>query len=146
LTEPKRLTEGDKSRRKFSWSPDGARIAFSRRRFLTFIVLEDIYVVQSRQVREEMWIPDRTQSEMVRPMGRRLRRDGKRAGEFFYYRNQRSPWCGKAAAPQILTEAFDEDQSVGWAGWNYFAANRKPTRISSSESGTKTIEKLRAGS
>ena len=153
VAEPKRLTEGDKfSVGEFSWSPDGARIAFSAQKDPDLIssFSEDIYVVQvaDKSVKKIVDSPGPDTNPKWSPDGKKIAFETAAGAKFFYYTNAKIAVVpAEGGAPQILTEAFDEDP--GLVGWGpdgiYFAAEQKTyAHLFQLNPATKTIEKLSA--
>jgi len=131
--EPKRLTEGDKfSVGEFSWSPDGTRIAFSAQKDPDLIssVSADIYVVTVSDgvVKKIVGTPGPDTNPKWSPDGKQIAFETVAGSKYFFYTNVKlAVVAAEGGAPQVLTEAFDEDP--GLIGWGpdgiYFAAEQK---------------------
>jgi dipeptidyl aminopeptidase/acylaminoacyl peptidase len=152
-TEAKRLTEGDAfSVGSFAWSPDGTRIAFSAQRDSDLIssFSEDIYVVKlaDKSVKKIVDTPGPDSNPKWSPDGKQIAFETAAGAKFFYYTNAKIAVVpAEGGAPQILTEAFDEDP--GLVGWGpdgiYFAAQQKTyAHLFRLNPATKAIEKLSA--
>lgn len=130
VDEPKQLTQGDAfSVDAFSFSPDGARIAFGAPRDPDLIsgFSSDIYTVTVADGAvkkivdtpgpdiDPKWSPDGTQIAYVTA----------NASKFFFYSNRRIAVVGsEGGAPRVLTLGFDENPSLSrWAPEGiYFSA------------------------
>src|SRR5277367_3813157 len=131
ISEPMRLTKGQTfSVGEFTWSPDGTRIAFSAQRDPDLISSEtaDIYVVT---------VDDGKVKKIVETTA---------GSKYFFYTNVKIAVVGAdGGAPQILTDAFDEDPGlIAWADDGiYFAAEQKTfAHLFRLNPQTKAIEKL----
>jgi len=130
IDEPKLLTSGDTfSVGSFSFSPDGARIAFSAQRDPDLIssFSSDIYTVTVADGAvkkivdtpgpdgDPQWSPDGTEIAYVTANG----------SKFFFYSNQRVAVVpSDGGPPRVLTSGFDEDPGLlRWAPEGiYFSA------------------------
>ena len=131
--EPKLLTPGETfTIDSFSFSPDGARIAFSAKRDPDLIsgFSSDIYTVKIADGRS------RRSSTLPAPMATRsgLRMEARSpmkpptARKYFYYANQKIAIVpSDGGTPRVLTDGFDEDaQLLRWAPEGiYFSALQK---------------------
>jgi dipeptidyl aminopeptidase/acylaminoacyl peptidase len=153
VPEAKRLTEGDAfSVGSFAWSPDGTRIAFSAQKDSDLIssFSEDIYVVKlaDKSVKKIVDTPGPDSNPKWSPDGKQIAFETAAGAKFFYYTNAKIAVVpAEGGAPQILTEAFDEDP--GLVGWGpdgiYFAAEQKTyAHLFRLNPATKAIEKLSA--
>jgi dipeptidyl aminopeptidase/acylaminoacyl peptidase len=151
--EPKRLTEGDKfSVRDFSWSPEGTRIAFSAQRDPDLISSDtaDLYVVtvNDKVVKKIVSTPGPERNPKWSPDGKKIAFETAAGLRYYYYTNGRiGVVAAEGGAPQILTEAFDEDPSlIGWGPDGiYFDAEQKTTaHLFRLNPATGAVEKLSA--
>jgi dipeptidyl aminopeptidase/acylaminoacyl peptidase len=153
MPETKRLTEGDSfSVGSFSWSPDGTRIAFSAQKDPDLISseTEDLYLVtvSDKAVKKIVSTPGPDTNPKWSPDGKRIAFETAAGSKFYYYTNVKiAAVAAEGGAPQILTEAFDEDP--GLIGWGpdgiYFAAEQKTyAHLFRLNPETKAIEKLSA--
>src|SRR5882762_6061150 len=151
--EPKRLTDGDKfSVGEFSWSPDGTRIAFSAQNDPDLISSEtaDLYLVTVNDgaVKKIVSTPGPDTNPKWSPDGKRIAFETAAGAKYYYYTKQKIAVVpAEGGAPQILTEAFDEDP--GLIGWGpdgiYFAAEQKTyAHFFRLNPATKAVEKLSA--
>src|SRR5467141_2801806 len=151
--EAKRLTEGDAfSVGSFAWSPDGTRIAFSAQKDPDLIssFSEDIYVVKiaDQSVKKIVDSPGPHSNPKWSPDGQKIAFETAAGAKYYYYTNQKIAVVpAEGGAPQILTEAFDEDP--GLIGWGpdgiYFAAEQKTyAHLFRLNPATKAVEKLSA--
>jgi dipeptidyl aminopeptidase/acylaminoacyl peptidase len=151
--EPKRLTEGDKfSVGEFSWSPDGTRIAFSAQKDPELISSQtaDLYVVNvsDREVKKIVDTPGPDTNPKWSPDGKKIAFETTAGSKYFFYTNVKIAVVpSEGGAPQVLTEAFDEDP--GLIGWGpdgiYFAAEQKTyAQLFRLNPETKAIDKLSA--
>src|SRR5713226_6017677 len=121
-SEPKRLTEGGKfSVGDFSWSPDGARIAFSAQKDPDLISSEtaDLYVVtvSDGAVKKIVSTPGPDTNPKWSPDGKKIAFETAAGAKYYFYTNVKiAAVAPEGGTPQILTEAFDEDPGlIGWA-------------------------------
>jgi dipeptidyl aminopeptidase/acylaminoacyl peptidase len=153
MPETKRLTEGDSfSVGSFSWSPDGTRIAFSAQKDPDLISseTEDLYLVtvSDKAVKKIVSTPGPDTNPKWSPDGKRIAFETAAGSKFYYYTNVKiATVAAEGGAPQILTEAFDEDP--GLIGWGpdgiYFAAEQETyAHLFRLNPETKAIEKLSA--
>ena len=151
--EPKRLTDGDKfSVGDFSWSPDGARIAFSAQKDPDLISSEtaDLYVVtlSDGAVKKIVSTPGPDRNPQWSPDGKNIAFETTAGAKYFFYTNVKiAVVAAEGGAPQILSEAFDEDP--GLIGWGpdgiYFAAEQKTyAHLFRLNPATKAVDKLSA--
>ncbi len=152
-SEPKRLTEGGKfSVGDFSWSPDGARIAFSAQKDPDLISSEtaDLYVVtvSDGAVKKIVSTPGPDTNPKWSPDGKKIAFETAAGAKYFFYTNVRiAVVSAEGGNPQILTDSFDEDP--GLIGWGpdgiYFAAEQKTyAHLFRLNPATKAVEKLSA--
>ena len=151
--EPKRLTQGaDFSVGEFSWSPDGTRIAFSAQKDPDLISSEtaDLYVVtvDGGTVKKIVSTPGPDTNPKWSPDGKRIAYETSAGSKYFFYTNMKIAVVDAGGgAPQVLTEAFDED--AGLIGWGpdgiYFASEQKTyAHLFRLNPETKAVEKLSA--
>ena len=151
--EPKRLTDGDRfSVGEFSWSPDGTRIAFSAQKDPDLISSEtaDLYLVTVNDgaVKKIVSTPGPDRNPKWSPDGTKIAFETAAGAKYYYYTNMKiAVVAADGGAPQVLTEAFDEDP--GLIGWGpdgiYFAAEQKTyAHLFRLNPSTKAIEKLSA--
>jgi len=132
-TEAKRLTEGDAfSVTDFSWSPDGARIAFSAQSDPDLISSDtaDIYVVAAGggTPKKIVSTPGPDTNPKWSPDGKQIAFETAAGEKYNYYSNGKiAIVSAEGGAPQVLTNAFDEN--AGLWGWGpdgiYFEALQK---------------------
>ncbi len=133
--EPKLLTAGDTfSVGSFSFSPDGARIAFSATRDPDLIsrFSSDIYTVTlaDSAVKKIVETPGPDENPQWSPDGTQIAYVTANSGKFFYYSNSRiAAVPSTGGAPRVLTQSFDEDPNLlRWAPEGiYFSALQKTT-------------------
>jgi dipeptidyl aminopeptidase/acylaminoacyl peptidase len=134
LEEPKLLTKGDEFSvgNGFSFSPDGARIAFSAQRDPDLIsgFSADIYTVTVADgaVKKIVDTPGPDQAPHWSPDGKQIAYETSGGSKFFFYTNGHIAVVpSDGGAPQVLTAAFDEDPSLlRWAPEGiYFSALQK---------------------
>ncbi len=130
----RRLTDGPFVVGAFSWSPDGARIAFDHR------INSDpsnggtanisIVTVADGRLQPVVTIEGPDSNPMWSPDGSRLAFQTTMADPWFYYANSLIATVSAAGGtPQPLTRAFDEDASlVGWGKPGIFFAASSRTR------------------
>src|SRR5260370_966121 len=117
-SEPKRLTEGDKfSVGDFSWSPDGARIAFSAQKDPDLISSEtaDLYVVtlSDGAVKKIVSTPGPDTNPKWSPDGKKIAFETAAGAKYFFYTNVRiAVVSAEGGNPQILTDSFYEDPGL----------------------------------
>ena len=135
--EPKLLTQDDAfSVGGFSWSPDGARIAFSAQRDPDLIsgFSSDIYtvVVANGTVKKIVDTPAPDNDPKWSPDGTQIAYVTSNASKNFFYTDRRIAVVNAdGGTPKVLTLAFDEDPNLlRWTpGGIYFSALEK-TRAS----------------
>ena len=154
IPEPHRLTEGNSfTVGGYSWSPDGARIAFSAARDpdLSDQDTSDIYVVTlaDKSVKRIVERPGPDTNPVWSPDGKQIAYVTANGRAYFYYLNSLIATVpAEGGAPQILTQNFDEDP--GLLDWGpdgiYFSAAQKTYshlfRINTA--GSRTIERITA--
>ena len=133
VDEPKLLTEGDAfSVGEFSWSPDGAKIAFSAQRDPDLIssFSSDIYTVTvlDAKVKKIVETPGPDNNPQWSPDGKEIAYITANGNKYFYYMDHRIAVVGsEGGTPRVLTEKFDEDP--GLLKWGpegiYFTAWQK---------------------
>ncbi len=133
LEEPKLLTAGDAfSVQSFSFSPDGARIAFSATRDPDLIssFSSDIYTVTlaDSAVKKIVETPGPDDDPQWSPDGTQIAYVTANSGKYYYYSNRRIavvPSTG--GAPKVLAANFDEDPNLlRWSPEGiYFSAQQK---------------------
>src|SRR5277367_4981957 len=151
VSEPMGLTKGPTfSVGEFTWSPDGTRIAFSAQRDPDLISSEtaDIYVVtvDDGKVKKIVDTPGPERNPQWSPDGKQIAFETTAGSKYFFYTNVKIAVVGAdGGAPQILTDAFDEDPGlIAWADDGiYFAAEQKTfAHLFRLNPQTKAIEKL----
>ncbi len=133
LEDPKQLTKGDEfSVDGFSFSPDGARIAFSAQRDPDLIsgFSADIYTVTVADgaVKKIVETAGPDQNPKWSPDGKQIAFETASGAKYFYYTNSRIAVVpSDGGTPQVLTEGFDESPGLlRWApGGIYFEATQK---------------------
>jgi dipeptidyl aminopeptidase/acylaminoacyl peptidase len=149
--EAKRLTEGDKfSVGSFSWSPDGACIAFSAQRDPDLIssFSSDIYVVTiaDKMVKKIVNTPGPDTNPKWSPDGKRIAYQTTAGAKYFYYANTRIAVVpAEGGAPEVVTPAFDEDPNlIDWGpdGIYFEAAQKTYAHVFRANPEMKTVEKL----
>ena len=151
--EPKRLTEGDQfSVGDFSWSPDGARIAFSAQRDpdLISVGTADLYVVSvnDKAVKKIVSTPGPDRNPHWSPDGKKIAFETAAGSPYFFYTDGRIGVVpADGGAVQILTESFDEDPSlVDWGpdGIYFGAAQKTAAHLFRLNPANGAVEKLSA--
>jgi dipeptidyl aminopeptidase/acylaminoacyl peptidase len=151
--EPKRLTDSDKfSVGEFSWSPDGTRIAFGAQKDPDLISSEtaDLYLVTVNDgaVKKIVSTPGPDTNPKWSPDGKKIAFETAAGAKYYYYTNVKIAVVpAEGGAPQILTEAFDEDPGlIAWGPAGiYFAAEQKTyAHLFRLNPATKAIERLSA--
>jgi dipeptidyl aminopeptidase/acylaminoacyl peptidase len=136
LEEPKLLTKGDDFSvgDEFSFSPDGARIAFSAQRDPDLIsgFSSDIYVVTIADcaVKKIVDTPGPDGSPYWSPDGTQIAYETSGGSKYFFYTNRHIAVVPRdGGTPVVLTTAFDEDAGLlRWAPEGiYFSALQKTT-------------------
>ncbi len=134
LEEPRLLTKGDdfSVSGEFSFSPDGARIAFSAQRDPDLIssFSADIYTVTvaDAAVKKIVDTPGPDSAPHWSPDGKRIAYETSGGNKYFFYTNGHIAVVpSEGGTPQVLTSAFDEDPSLlRWAPEGiYFTALQK---------------------
>jgi dipeptidyl aminopeptidase/acylaminoacyl peptidase len=133
LEDPKQLTKGDEfSVNSFSFSPDGARIAFSAQRDPDLIsgFSADIYTVSVSDgvVKKIVNTSGPDENPRWSPDGRRIAYETSAGAEYYYYTDARIAVVpSEGGTPQVLTESFDESpELLRWAPQGiYFGALQK---------------------
>lgn len=131
--DPKQLTKGDTfSVDSFSFSPDGARIAFSATRDPDLIsgYTSDIYTVSvpGGEVKKIVDTPFPDSNPKWSPDGKQIAYQTANGSQYFFYTDQRIAVIpADGGTPQVLTLAFDEDPNLlHWAPEGiYFSALQK---------------------
>lgn len=131
--DPKLLTPGDAfSVGDFSFSPDGARIAFSAQRDPDLIsgFSADIYTVTvaDGKVKKIVDTPGPDTNPQWSPDGRQIAFATAAGSKYFFYTNARiAVVSSDGGTPQVLTAAFDENADLlRWAPEGiYFSALQK---------------------
>ena len=134
-SEPKLLTTGDAfSVGSFTFSPDGARIAFSAQRDPDLIssFSADIYTVAIADgaVKKIVDTPGPDGDPQWSPDGSQIAYTTSNGSKFFFYTNRRIAVVGsEGGTPHVLTSAFDEDPDLlRWAPEGiYFSGLQKTT-------------------
>ncbi len=136
LEDPKLLTKGDDFSidGSFSFSPEGARIAFSAQRDPDLIsgFSADIYVVALADgaVKKIVDTPGPDDNPQWSPDGRQIAYESSGGSKFFFYTNKHLAVVpSEGGTPQVLTSAFDEDAGLlRWAPAGiFFSALQKTT-------------------
>ncbi len=136
LEEPKLLTKGDEFSvtGEFSFSRDGARIAFSAQRDPDLIsgFSADIYTVTVADgaVKKIVDTPGPDSNPHWSPDGKQIAYETSAGNKYFFYTNGHIAIVpSEGGTPQVLTAAFDEDPSLlRWAPDGiYFTALQKTT-------------------
>ena len=133
LPKAEPLTKGDQfSVNGFSWSPDGARIAFSASRYPDpeFAQTEQLYVLDLADLHVRKLIDAQGPNSNPRwsPDGKQIAYSTTGGEAFFYYANRYIAMVSaEGGTPKILTRAFDEDANlIDWAADGiYFSALQK---------------------
>lgn len=134
--EPKLLTKGDEFSvsGEFSFSPEGARIAFSAQRDPDLIssFSADIYVVNVADgaVKKIVDTPGPDQNPHWSPDGKQIAYETSGGSRYFFYTNGHIAVVpAEGGAPRVLSSAFDEDANLlRWAPEGiYFSALQKTT-------------------
>jgi dipeptidyl aminopeptidase/acylaminoacyl peptidase len=133
LDEPRLLTAGDTmSVGEFSWSPDGAKIAFSAQRDPDPIsgFSSDIYTVTVADgtVKKIVDTPGPDNNPQWSPDGKEIAYSTSNGSKYFFYTDRRiAVVSSEGGTPRVLTEKFDEDPTLlKWApeGIYFFALEK----------------------
>jgi dipeptidyl aminopeptidase/acylaminoacyl peptidase len=133
IGEPKLLTTGEAfSVDSFSFSPDGARIAFSAKRDPDLIsgFSSDIYTVTIADgaVKKVVNTPGPDDNPQWSPDGKQIAYETADAAKYFFYANQKiAVVASDGGTPRVVTDGFDEDANLlRWAPDGiYFSALQK---------------------
>src|ERR1051325_4082218 len=151
--EAKRLTEGDKfSVGDFSWSPDGAHIAFSAQKDPDLISIDsaDLYVVNvnDKALKRIVSTPGPDRNPHWSPDGKKIAFETAAGSQYFFYTNGRVGVVGAdGGAVQILTESFDEDPGlIAWGpdGIYFGGVQKTAVHLFRLNPATGAVEKLSA--
>jgi len=151
--EAKRLTEGNTfSVGRFSWSPDGTRIAFSAQRDPDLIsnFSSDIYVVTvgDKTVKKIVDTPGPDTNPKWSPDGKKIAYQTSAGSKYFYYTNGKiAVVAAEGGTPEVVTSAFDEDPNlIDWGpdGIYFEAAQKTYGHVFRVNPVTKAVEKLDA--
>jgi dipeptidyl aminopeptidase/acylaminoacyl peptidase len=136
LPKPEALTKGEEfAVTGFSWSPDGARIAFSAARDPDpeSIATEQVYVLDlsDLHVRKLDTYAGPNRNPQWSPDGKQIAFQTSGGQTYFFFMNARIAVVGAdGGKPQIVTSSFDEDANLlAWGGDGiYFSAWQKTSR------------------
>jgi dipeptidyl aminopeptidase/acylaminoacyl peptidase len=131
--EPKELTKGEAfSVEEFSFSPDGARIAFSAKRDPDLISegSKDIYVmaVADGALKKIVDTPGPDSDPHWSPDGKQIAYVTANGAKYFFYANQKiAVVSADGGTPRVVSDAFDEDaELLKWGqGGIYFSGLEK---------------------
>ncbi len=149
--EPQRLTESTTlTVGRFSWSPDGSRIAFSAARDpdLGSQETSDIYVLTlaDKAMKKIVDTPGPDNNPVWSPDGKQIAYETANGNPGFYYTNNFIAVVpAEGGTPAVLTQAFDEDLSLlEWApeGIYFWAVQKTYGHLFRVNPATRAIERL----